>query len=87
MSTTQSPSRPPYWFHAKRYGWGWGLPATWQGWIVLILWIAIVTAGSAWLAPQSLLLFYLFLAVMCAVLLSLCFAKGEPPRWRWGDRN
>ena len=46
MSTTQSPSRPPYWFHAKRYGWGWGLPATWQGWVVLIMWIAIVTAGS-----------------------------------------
>ena len=24
-----------YWFPAKRYGWGWGLPSTWQGWIVL----------------------------------------------------
>ena len=25
---------PPYWFPAKRYGYGWGLPHTWQGWIV-----------------------------------------------------
>jgi hypothetical protein len=24
-----------YWFPAKRYGWGWGLPVTWQGWAVL----------------------------------------------------
>lgn len=23
------------WFPAKRYGWGWGLPVTWQGWVVL----------------------------------------------------
>ena len=23
-----------YWFPAKRYGWGWGMPNTWQGWLV-----------------------------------------------------
>jgi len=23
------------WFPAKRYGWGWGLPCAWQGWLVL----------------------------------------------------
>jgi hypothetical protein len=28
---------PRYWFHAKRYGYGWGLPATWEGWVVLVL--------------------------------------------------
>jgi len=22
------------WFPAKRYGWGWGLPCAWQGWVV-----------------------------------------------------
>jgi hypothetical protein len=22
------------WFIAKRYGWGWGLPCAWQGWVV-----------------------------------------------------
>src|SRR6266702_3273794 len=24
-----------YWFPAKRYGYGWGIPTTWQGWLVL----------------------------------------------------
>ena len=24
-----------YWFPAKRYGWGWGPPNNWQGWVVL----------------------------------------------------
>jgi hypothetical protein len=28
------PQDPEYWFPAKRYGWGWGIPVTWQGWVV-----------------------------------------------------
>ena len=28
-------AQPKYWFPAKRYGWGWGLPGTWQGWLVV----------------------------------------------------
>ncbi len=24
-----------YWFPAKRYRWGWGLPSVWQGWVVM----------------------------------------------------
>ncbi|MBC8738930.1 hypothetical protein F6X40_19420 [Paraburkholderia sp. UCT31] len=30
-----SPSRE-YWFPAKRYGWGLGLPVRWQGWLTLL---------------------------------------------------
>ena len=39
------PSRKQYWFPAKRYGWGWGLPSSWQGWIVLFIFIAMVALG------------------------------------------
>ena len=29
-------TQPTYWFLlAKRYGWGWGLPLFWHGWVVL----------------------------------------------------
>jgi hypothetical protein len=87
MSTTQSPPRPPYWFRAKRYGWGWGLPATWQGWVVSAAWLAAVVADGVWVAPRSLPLFYVVLAALCAILIAVCYAKGEPPRWRWGDRD
>lgn len=38
------------WFPAKRYGWGWGLPVAWQGWVVLLL-FAIGIVASAWLLP------------------------------------
>jgi hypothetical protein len=35
------------WFPAKRYGWGWGLPVAWQGWVVLLAWLALFVGGWA----------------------------------------
>jgi hypothetical protein len=31
-----------YWFRTKRYGWGWGLPITWQGRAVYFHYFALV---------------------------------------------
>jgi lipoprotein signal peptidase len=80
MNTPQQ----PYWFHAKRYGWGWGLPATWQGWVVLVTWFVLIIIVSPILALRSIPSFIVFITGMSAVLLAICFAKGEPPKWRWG---
>jgi hypothetical protein len=76
---------PQYWFSAKRYGWGWGLPAAWQGWVVLAAWVALLAALGPILALHSMPLFFVFMAVMGAALVAVCWAKGEPPRWRWGE--
>jgi uncharacterized membrane protein len=73
-----------YWFPAKRYGWGWGLPATWQGWMVIIVWWLIVAGGGFWTASRSMPLFFVFVVVMALGLVGICYAKGEPPKWRWG---
>ena len=75
-----------YWFPAKRYGWGWGPPSTWQGWVVLLVWLAVLIPASTWLALRSMPLFFLFEAVMVTAIITICYAKGEPPRWRWGDK-
>ena len=80
-----SDSTKQYWFPAKRYGWGWGPPSTWQGWAVLITWIAAIIPISYWLLLRSVLLFFLFEVVMIAAIIAICYAKGEPPSWRWGD--
>jgi hypothetical protein len=75
-----------YWFPAKRYGWGWGVPTSWQGWTVLVLFFALVLLGVFVLLPsRGPLVFLLYSAILCAVLILVCWAKGEPPRWRWGD--
>jgi hypothetical protein len=73
-----------YWFWAKRYGWGWGLPATWQGWVVFVAWLVVVLVGGPWLATYSMPLFFVFITIMSAALIAICYVKGEPPRWRWG---
>jgi len=77
-----------YWFPAKRYGWGWGLPITWQGWVVALLWFAVMVAGVPLIGPRHHpIAFYAFVLGMIAVLSVICYAKGEPPRWQWGERK
>ena len=43
--------RPPYWFPAKRYGWGWGPPRVWQGWVVMAVFAILVLAGAIMQLP------------------------------------
>lgn len=83
-------TRPPesYWFPAKRYGWGWGLPTAWQGWVVLLVYAAAV-ALLIWLAPPDAhpFLFTGSVTVASLLLVLVCWLKGEPPSWRWGNRR
>ena len=75
---------PGVWFPAKRFGWGWGLPVRWQGWVVMIVWLGILFVGLARI-PDNPISVFLFFAVMIVVLLVLFWWKGERPRWRWGE--
>jgi len=75
-----------YWFPAKRYGWGWGLPCTWQGWLVLAVFVMLIAAG-AWLFPPRAMpgAFAACVLLLVALFAGVCWLTGEPPRWRWGD--
>jgi len=74
-----------YWFRAQRYGWGWGLPLTRQGWIIVIAYTVIIIAGI-FIFPlnEKKALFICWLVGFTIMLLVICWIKGEPPRWRWG---
>lgn len=77
-----------YWFPAKRYGWGWGLPRVWQGQATLVGFILLLVAGSFVFPPQdSQWGFLAYVALVSSLLLGVCYLKGEPPRWRWGDKG
>jgi hypothetical protein len=60
-------SKPPYWFPAKRYGWGWGMPLTWQGRTVLVTFLALFGGGFLFFPPEeapiALLAYVAFLTV------------------------
>jgi hypothetical protein len=81
-------SDPEYWFPAKRYGWGWGFPITWQGWVVLALFLGLIVGGALLfrvVAPQKALAAYLaYVGALSVLFVGVCWLKGEPPRWRWG---
>ena len=73
-----------YWFPAKSYGWGWGLPATWQGWLVLATYTLLMIAAGFLFPPDTqFTAFIASVAVLSALLVFVCWLKGEPPSWRW----
>ncbi len=76
-----------YWFPAKSYGWGWGMPSTWQGWVVLGAFSALIFGASILFPPHSApLAFGATVFVLGAALVGICYAKGEPPGMRWGSK-
>lgn len=78
--------RPGYWFAQKRYGWGF-VPATWQGW-ALILGVLAVAGGIQKLAEQRSPLYHLLFLPLFGGALWLCWLKTDGGwGWRWGDRE
>jgi hypothetical protein len=76
-----------YWFPAMRYGWGWGLPIAWQGWVAWIAFLGLMVAGDFIFPPnEDILRFALYAAVVVVIFVATLFAKGEPPKWRWRRR-
>jgi len=41
-----------YWFPAKGYGWGWGIPSSRQGWLVLATFGMLLVVGIFLFPPQ-----------------------------------
>lgn len=82
MSSTDTPK---HWFPAKHYGWGWGLPSAWQGWVVLLIYFVLVLGGIPFVhATRGTVVYVIHVFVLTAALIAICWLTGEPPRWRWG---
>lgn len=75
-------SRP--WFRQKTYGYGAGPPVTWQGWVLLLGFLAAVGLAIA-AFPEQPLRTSVAVAVLTVPFLLICRAKTEGGwRWRWG---
>ena len=80
-----------YWFKRKVYGWGW-FPATKQGWFVTLIFIIIAIAlainiNELATGKDIILGLFLPLLLMLIIMIRICYAKGEKPRWQWGFKN
>jgi hypothetical protein len=75
-----------YWFPRKRYGWGWGPPRKWQGWVVLVGYIGSIYLATALVPPDTHFVGFLaMIGLLSGALIFVCWKKGEPPRWQWGE--
>ncbi|MFL6793705.1 MAG: hypothetical protein ACJ8D6_01460 [Sphingomicrobium sp.] len=77
----------PEWFAPKRYGYGASLPISWQGWAVMLVFIAAVGAIAFLFGDRPVVL--VALIVPLAVMLILITARTTRGgwRWRWGDQD
>jgi hypothetical protein len=81
----QHPHR--YWFPAKTYGWGWGFPSTWEGWLVLLAYLILLPVAVVLLPPdKNMPGFLTSVSGLSAILIAICWWKGEPAKWRWGGK-
>ena len=77
-----------YWFPAKSYGWGWGMPNRWQGWVVFLVYFVLIALGFVIAPPQYVPVYYFsYVTILSAALLFICWKKGEPPSWHWGNKE
>jgi hypothetical protein len=74
--------KEPYWFPAKKIGWGWGPPCTWQGWLVLIGFLVAMYGSAVAMVPKHMVAWLVLCFVLCAILVAICWAKGERPASR-----
>ena len=79
-----------HWFKRKLYGWGW-TAAKPQGWAVIIIFVIItllltsrITENmSTEVVVKQFLIPFILLTIG---LIYICYAKGEKPRWQWGQQ-
>ena len=74
-------SEGPEWFAPKRYGYGTGLPISWQGWLVTLLFFAIVFGAVFRFMDTPLVL--MAVVVVSSILMLFITARTTRGGWKW----
>lgn len=75
----------PEWFAPKRWGYGAGLPIAWQGWALLISFIALIALAS-FVIQYSWLGYFSIVATLTIGFSLICAVTTRGGwRWRWGE--
>ena len=76
-----------YWFEPKRFGYGAGLPTAWQGWALLLAYVALLTTVIALAGDRPAIV----AAVAVPATAVLMFVSARTTRggwrWRWGEKD
>lgn len=77
----------PEWFAPKRYGYGAGLPISWQGWAVLIAYLALAFLIFKIFAYRLLIVLPIMIPATTALLVICARTTRGGWRWRWGEEE
>lgn len=77
-------SEGPEWFAPKRFGYGAGLPISWQGWALTLGFAAIAILVSTRFADRPLLLVAMIAPMFVLFLVITAKTTRGGWRWRWG---
>ena len=75
----------PEWFAAKRYGYGAGLPISWQGWAVMLGFLAFAFVDAFLFATRPLILIAILIPAIAVLLVITARTTRGGWRWRWGE--
>jgi hypothetical protein len=74
------------WFRVKRYGFGAGLPCSWEGWALFAGFLAIVIASGVAFTDRNPMLHLGIVLVSVAIVVVVSWRKSDGPwKWRWGQ--
>ena len=79
------PTSVGFWFPAKPYGWGWGPPVTWQGWVVMAVYFTAMLSAAMWVRPRYPIGFLGAMLAASGAFILIIYTKGEPPKGRWRE--
>ncbi len=77
----------PEWFAPKRYGYGAGLPISWQGWAVTFCFIAIAFATALLFANKPIVMLAILVPAIATLTVITARTTRGGWRWRWGDKD
>ena len=80
-------SDDPEWFAAKRFGYGAGLPISWQGWLVTVIYLSVAIGGAIVFANQPLALIGILGPATAVFIFITSRTTRGGWRWRWPGRG
>jgi hypothetical protein len=78
-----------YWFKRRFFGFGW-VPATREGWLVTLVFLAFLIWSGNDIAsvsePTDEMVYWFLVRIFIAVIvmITICYKTGEKPKWQWG---
>ena len=73
------------WFAPKAYGIGAGLPISWQGWALLVAFLAVAIAAGLEFQDRPIALMAILIPLTAVFLLIAARTTRGGWRWRWGE--